>query len=176
MKEKVLLIDDDKDVLKSLNNLLKRANYDVTAVEDSLKAIELTKDEHFDLVISDVRMPSLNGIETIKRIITLQDRLGKDKSEFMVITGYADDDAPKESAVLGITNFVIKPFDSDIFLETVQKCIEGRDGKLPTIKEVKPKKLSVKFPENCFAMEKRVFLRETNIMGNTYFANYVVWQ
>lgn len=176
MKQKILLIDDDKDVLKSLNNLLKRSNYDVTAVEDSLKAVELVKDEHFDLVISDVRMPSLNGIETIKRIITLQDRLGKDKSEFMVITGYADDDAPKESATLGITNFVIKPFDSDIFLETVQKCIEGKAGKLPTIKELKPKKLSVQFPENCFSMEKRVFLRETNIMGNTYFANYVVWQ
>lgn len=60
-------------------------------------------------------MPNFNGIETIKKIKENQQQSDSLKSEFMVITGYADDDAPKESALLGITNFVIKPFDSNIF-------------------------------------------------------------
>ncbi|MCX5696394.1 MAG: response regulator [Candidatus Omnitrophica bacterium] len=176
MKAKILLVDDDKDVLKSLENLLRRSEYDVTSVGDSLEAIELTKEHDFDLVITDIRMPNINGIEVIKRIIVLQDRLGKEKSEFMVITGYADDDAPKEGALLGITNFVIKPFDSNVFLESIKSCLDGKKGKLPEIVESKPQKPAIPLPNKHFSIEKTVFLRDTNIMGNTYFANYIMWQ
>jgi CheY-like chemotaxis protein len=176
MKGKILLVDDDKNVLKSLENLLKRSEYNVTSVGDSLEAVELAKEQDFDLVITDVRMPNINGIEVIKRIIVLQDRLGKQKSEFMVITGYADDDAPKEGALLGITNFVIKPFDSSVFLETIKNCLEGKKGKLPEIEESKLGKKTIQFPKGYFSIEKTVFLRDTNIMGNTYFANYIMWQ
>lgn len=175
-KNKILLIDDDKDVLKSLVSLLKREKYDITAVEDSLKAIEIAKQNAFDLVITDIRMPNLNGIETIKRITIHQTKTGGPKSEFMVITGYADDDAPKESALLGITNFVIKPFDSGIFLETVKNCLEGKRVELPKIGELKPKKISVQLPKKYFSLEKTIYLKDTNLMGNTYFTNYIVWQ
>jgi YesN/AraC family two-component response regulator len=176
MKVKVLLIDDDKEVLRSLENLLKRSEYDVTAIGDSAQAIELTKEQDFDLVITDIRMPNINGIEAIKRIIVHQDRLGKPKSEFMVITGYADDDAPKEGALLGITNFVIKPFDSNVFLETIKNCLDGKKGKPPKIEEKKKGESNVQLPNRYFSIEKTVFLRDTNIMGNTYFANYIMWQ
>ena len=175
-RNKILLIDDDKDVLKSLESLLKKEGYDINAVDDSIKAVEMAKNDTFDLVITDVRMPNLNGIETIKRIIMHQTKIGSQKSEFMVITGFADDDVPKESAILGISNFVIKPFDSDIFLETVKNCLEGKKGELPKIGELKPKKVTVQLPNRYFSIEKTVFLKDTNLMGNTYFANYIIWQ
>jgi CheY-like chemotaxis protein/acyl-CoA thioesterase FadM len=176
MKNRILLIDDDKDVLRSLENLLKKDGYDVTAIDDSSKAIEAVKKVNFGLVITDIRMPNLNGIETIKKIKEYQNRSDSLKSEFMVITGYADDDAPKESALLGIANFVIKPFDADVFLETVKKCLEGKKIELPKAERVTPKKSLINFPDNCFLIEKTVLLRDTNLMGNTYFANYIMWQ
>lgn len=176
MKKRILLIDDDKDVLRSLENLLKKYGYDVTAIDDSSKAIEVVKKDSFDLVITDVRMPNFNGIETIKKIKKHQDQGGGLKSEFMIITGYADDDAPKESALLGIANFVIKPFDTNVFLETVKNCLEGEKIELPKAERIAPKKSLINFPDNYFSMEKTVFLRDTNLMGNTYFANYIMWQ
>lgn len=176
MKNKILLIDDDREVLKSLENLLKKEEYEVTAVNDSLKAVEIAKNDTFDLVITDIRMPELNGIETIKKILMHQTKAGGPKSEFMVITGYADDDAPKESATLGITNFVIKPFDADIFLGTVKHCLKGKKGELPKIEDLKAKETPVQLPNKHFSIEKTVFLKDTNLMGNTYFANYIIWQ
>lgn len=176
MKNKILLIDDDREVLKSLENLLKKEEYEVTAVNDSFKAVEIAENNTFDLVITDIRMPELNGIETIKKILMHQTKAGGPKSEFMVITGYADDDAPKESATLGITNFVIKPFDSDIFLGTVKHCLEGKKGELPKIEDLKAKKSPVQLPNKHFSIEKTVLLRNTNLMGNTYFAEYILWQ
>jgi YesN/AraC family two-component response regulator len=176
MKDKILIVDDDRDVLKSLENLLRRENYDITVADDSLKAIELAKKEDFNLIITDIRMPNLNGIETIKKITMYQTKSDGPKSEFMVITGYADDDAPKESALLGITNFVIKPFDTTIFLDAVKNCLEGKKGKLPKIEEFKPEKGATQPPDNYFTIEKVILLKDTNIMGNTYFVNYIVWQ
>lgn len=176
MENKILLIDDDKDVLRSLDNLLKKEGYNVTAVDNGLRAIETVKKDIFDLVITDIRMPNLSGIETIKKIIEYQSTIKRAKSEFMVITGYADDDAPKESALLGITNFVIKPFEASIFLETVKNCLEGEKIELPKAEKITPKKSLINFPDNCFSIEKTVLLRDTNLMGNTYFANYIMWQ
>ncbi len=176
MAKKILVIDDDKQVLKSLDNLLKNDGYDVTVIEDGSKAIEIAERDIFDLVIADIRMPNMNGIETIKRIKTNQEKPGCPKSEFMVITGFADDDAPKESALLGIANFLIKPFDANVFLKTVRDSLEGRKIELPKTEKIAPKKGLINFPNNCFTIEKTVLLRDTNLMGNTYFANYIIWQ
>lgn len=183
-KRRILLVDDDLEVLKSLEHLLKKQGYEVTAVNDSLEALNLIEKSFFDLVITDVRMPNQDGIKTIRKIKEYQEKKGNEKSEFMVITGYADDDAPKESALLGISSFVIKPFDADVFLKAVEDCLKGKDANL--VKEKLPEEKvdlkdfesvrKVAFSEGCFIYEKTVLLRDTNLMGNTYFANYVIWQ
>lgn len=176
MPRNILLIDDDKDVLKSLDKLLTREGHKVTAIDDSLKAVDIAKDNNFDLIITDIRMPNLNGIETIKKIILHQKNGNGHKSEFMVITGYADDDAPRESAMLGISNFIIKPFESSSFLDAVKNCLDGVKRKLPNIGEPKTRVILSQSPNKYFSIEKKVLLKETNLMGNTYFANYILWQ
>lgn len=176
MANKILLIEDDKEVLKSIKNLLGREKYDITAIDNSLEAIETAKQKSFDLIITDVRMPNLNGIEAIKKIKEYQSKNKCSKSEFMVITGYADDDAPKESALLGIANFMIKPFDADVFLGAVKNCLDGKKAELPKIEKMAVKDTLINFPGGYFSIQKTVFLKETNLMGNTYFANYIIWQ
>ncbi|MCM8773796.1 MAG: response regulator [Candidatus Omnitrophica bacterium] len=176
MSKKILVVDDDKQILKSLENLLKREGYDVTPVDNSLKAIEIAKKDNFDLIIVDSRMPEFNGIETIKSIKDYQNKQGSPKSEFMVITGYADDDVPKESVSLGISNFVLKPFETNTFLETVKNCLEGREAKLLKVEEKEIEKIPIKLPKKYFSIERTVLLKDTNLMGNTYFTTYITWQ
>ncbi len=176
MENKILLVDDDLQVLKSLENLLKKQNYRVTAAEDGLKAVEAAKKDAFDLVITDIRMPKMNGIEVIKKIKEYQNQIKSQKSEFMVITGFADDDAPKQGASLGINNFSVKPFEVTAFLNAVKDCLEGKKSDVSKVEEELSKETPIKLPNKYFSLEKTVFLKSTNLMGNTYFANYILWQ
>lgn len=174
---KILLIDDDKEVLRSLENVLKKQGYNVSAVDSGSKGIEIAQKENFDLIITDIRMPNFNGIETIKRIKEYQESAKGKKSEFMIITGYAEDDAPKESALLGITNFVLKPFDLGVFLDTIKNCLTGKKSEISKEQEIDATtKTKIKLSNKYFLLEKIIFLKDTNLMGNTYFSNYVLWQ
>lgn len=178
MTKKILVIDDDKLVAKSIDKLLRAKDYDVSLASSGNEALELITQNDFDLIISDIRMPGIDGIETIRRIKEYQDKKNNSKSEFMAITGYAADDAPTEGAKLGITNFILKPFESKKFLEAVENCFEDkrRETTSSIPGEEEKIKTPIKFKNKYFSFEKRVYLEQTNIMGNTYFANYVLWQ
>lgn len=178
MIKKILIIDDDKLVARSIDKLLRAKNYEVSLAYNGDEALQLIAKNSFDLIISDIRMPGIDGIETIKRIKEYQDKEASAKSEFMAITGYASDDAPIEGAKLGITNFILKPFESDRFLDAVDNCLNAKihDVLSSVLSEKEEKKSGISFPNKYFSIEKTVFLEQTNIMGNTYFANYVLWQ
>ena len=176
MAKKILVIDDDDLVVKSINKLLKAKNYEVCLAHSGAEALELIAKENFDLIITDMRMPGMDGIETIKRIKEYQDKINMSKSEFMAITGYAADDAPIEGAKLGITNFILKPFESKSFLEAVESCFDIKKQEISVVKEEARAEVTLKFPNKYFSIEKTVYLEQTNVMGNTYFANYIIWQ
>jgi CheY-like chemotaxis protein/acyl-CoA thioesterase FadM len=178
MKKKILIIDDDKLVAKSVERLLKVKGYEVTLAHSGSEAIEISSKNSFDLIISDIRMPGMDGIETLKKIKEHQEKSDGPKCEFMAITGYAADDAPAEGAKLGITNFILKPFESTRFLDAVENALNSKTQELayPVLAENELETSALKFPNKYFSIEKTVFLEQTNIMGNTYFANYVLWQ
>lgn len=176
MKKKILVIDDDKLVAKSIDKLLKAKGYDVCLAGNGKEALNIIKKDDFDLIISDMRMPEMTGIETIQKIKEIQNKSSKSKSEFMAITGYASDDAPIEGAKLGITNFILKPFESQRFLETVESCFNVNKQELsPSLIEDRDE-IKIQFKKKYFSIERIVYLKHTNVMGNTYFANYVIWQ
>jgi len=122
--KRVLLIDDDELVLKSTNRLLKRYKYDIVAVERGKDAVQKVKDEHFDLLIVDVMMPDLNGIETIKRIRRTLKECKKPAIPELIITGYADSSAERDIMKLGISDIVYKPFLISEFLKIIVKKME----------------------------------------------------
>ncbi|MDD5731062.1 MAG: response regulator [Candidatus Omnitrophica bacterium] len=113
----VLLIDDDLLVLKTLARFLKNQGYQVELAGSGEEALEKACRQEFSLVIADVRMPGINGIETIKRLRQIN---RKEASE-IIITGYMDTQAEKAASSLGITDYLYKPFEISEFLETVKK-------------------------------------------------------
>ncbi len=140
-KIKVLLIDDDKIVLRTIEKLLTKEGYELTIVESGKKAIEVSENTFFDLIIADIRMPGIDGIETIKRIKKLQESKVL-KSKFMIITGYADVDVSNEAAKLNIRQFLFKPFDRNLFLEAIETCLK-------TIEQTEPKEFKeILTPDN----------------------------
>lgn len=117
-KEKILLVDDDALVLKTLERVLKGEGYVTTSVDSGVKAIELVKKEDFDLVMSDIRMPELDGVETVKIIEEHYKSHGK-SCGFVFITAYAEDHRTKEIKD-SRRALVLKPFEVDDLLASIE--------------------------------------------------------
>ncbi|GEM_PF-549475 len=183
MKKKILLVDDDPLVLKSLSILLEKEGYIVSLASDGHSAIQKAKESTFDLVISDIRMPGLDGLQTIEDIQRHQREQGNPPSHFMVITGFAEDEAPQRAVDLQITEFLVKPFDINRFLQAVRDQIKDR-GTSPSVPSSESSlgrrpRISLSIPnlkEGAFWFEKIILLKDTNLTGNTYFSNFALWQ
>jgi excisionase family DNA binding protein len=117
----ILLIDDDTLVLKAVSKLLQLHGYSVTAAESGQSALEKIKDAVFNLVITDIRMPGLDGIETIKRIREFNMDSNRPQAPEIIITGYTDPAVELKAAELGITDYVYKPFLNSEFMDIVNR-------------------------------------------------------
>ena len=124
----VLLIDDDKLVLKTLARFLKLHGYNVEPATSGEEALEKLEKLSFDLVITDIRMPGIDGVETIKRIREFNNRFNRPSVPEIIISGYIDTEAERQAQRLGITDYIHKPFAISEFIQTVQKKIEFGSG------------------------------------------------
>lgn len=121
MGKKILLIDDDEIVLESLSRLLESQGYRVERAKNGFQAIEKAQSEDFHLVISDIRMPGMDGIELIQRLREItRERGGKEIPEIL-ITGYTDENSYLKALKLKVTDYLYKPFDVNQFLSVVAK-------------------------------------------------------
>ena len=125
MKKRILLIDDEDLIIISFHKLLTKSGYDVSVANTGMAALEMAEDEEFDLVISDIRMPWVNGIETVREIKqTLQVRQKKILG-IIFITGYADKNLEEAAKEFSPAAYLHKPIDIQYLLKTVQKVFVG---------------------------------------------------
>ena len=122
-KKRILAIDDDILVRESLKSLLERSGFEAACVSSGEEALHLLSKEVFDLVITDIRMPKMNGIETIKAIREERSRFGKAPLPEIVLTAYDDEPVRDEARRLGVKEFVLKPFELQDFIETIRKNV-----------------------------------------------------
>ncbi|MDP1854322.1 MAG: response regulator [Candidatus Omnitrophota bacterium] len=123
MAKNILVIDDEELVTKSLLKLLSKEGYNVVVARSGKEAIGKIKDFDFDLIISDVRMPELDGIETIKEIRACLEKMNKKSIPEVLITGYADTDKYEKGMELEVADYLSKPFDNVEFLQVIKKVI-----------------------------------------------------
>ena len=123
MAKKILVVDDEELITKSLLKLLGNEGYIVTIARSGTDAIEKVKEADFDLIVSDVRMPELDGVETIKQIRAYFKKSNKKSIPEILITGYADVDKYEKAMDLKVTDYIYKPFDITEFLRVVKKGI-----------------------------------------------------
>jgi len=120
-KKRILVIDDDGLITRTLCDLLHRAGFYAEASNDGADAIDKTEDTDFDLIISDVKMPDIDGIETVRRMRAASKARNKRSIPVIFITGYANSPETKKAMELG--EVIFKPFDTNEFLKKVEKYI-----------------------------------------------------
>ncbi len=120
---KVLVVDDEKIKRITLRDDLREENYDTIAVESPAVALQLFQNEHFDVLVTDLRMPKMHGIEFLKRV-------KKDHPHVTVIimTAYASVETAVEAMKWGAYNYIKKPFSSDELISMLDKLKEIREG------------------------------------------------
>lgn len=126
MTKRILVVDDDKLILMTLKRLLIREGYQVTTALSGQWALKKVEDDGFDLVISDIKMPEMDGIETVRKIREFLTQHGKNQVPEIFITAYAKEDVYQEALALNAAGYIEKPFDVKTLVETVSKVIEGR--------------------------------------------------
>lgn len=116
---RILLVDDDPSVLDILSEILTDNDYDVTTAKNGYEAIEKIKSGSFDLVITDIRMAGLDGLDTLANLREKQPDL-----KSIIMTGYASTEDPVRAIKLRVDDYLKKPFSTKDFLTSVQKSID----------------------------------------------------
>ena len=117
-KGKVYVIDDDEAMRDSLNFLLDSADFNVTLFETAVKFLDSLPSLEFGCVVSDVRMPGLDGIELLKRM-----KAGHSTFPIVIMTGHGDIPLAVEALKLGAVDFLEKPFEDDRLIGMIEAAI-----------------------------------------------------
>ena len=117
----ILLVDDDKNVLKALERLLQNIEANVIAVDNGEKALEILKDKTVSIIIADQRMPGMKGVELLCQMQDIYPGGVR-----ILLTGYNDiDDAVKGVQSVAITYYYNKPWDDDLFLQRIEESLRN---------------------------------------------------
>ena len=118
---RILVIDDDQAVRESMERMLRGAGYTVQSVPSGEEGLTLAKGNAFDVILSDMRMPGISGIDVLR---TLREQ--RVDSAFIVMTGFGTVDTAVEAMKLGAVDFVQKPFFRDELLMRVRSAADRR--------------------------------------------------
>jgi DNA-binding NtrC family response regulator len=118
---RILVVDDDAIVLEGLRVALARDGFEVVLAKSGYAAIDALSKEHFDLVLTDLKMPGLSGI----RVLECSRELSPE-TPVVVLSGYAKREAADEALAKGAREFLVKPVDHARLRETVvQLTVDG---------------------------------------------------
>jgi DNA-binding NtrC family response regulator len=105
-KGKVLVVDDDRLVLRAVSECLSREGYEVVSMSDPIEGLSVAKDTSIDVLLSDIKMPNLSGIDLLKAFKQAQPDL-----EVLLMTGNASIETAVEAMKLGAYDYLTKPFE-----------------------------------------------------------------
>ncbi|TEU14269.1 MAG: response regulator [Anaerolineales bacterium] len=120
-KKRILIVDDEKKVAFFLQESLEDLgdNYEVVSAETAEAALQQIESQPFDLIITDLRMPGINGLELMQRV-----RAISPETRTILITAYGSDEVEAEARRLQAYSYFTKPFHIEDFIETVQEALK----------------------------------------------------
>jgi DNA-binding NtrC family response regulator len=119
MKQRLLLVDDDEVFLRPLHRTLERAGYEVLPVQSGEEALDTLKAEDVDLVLTDRRLPGMDGVALVRQIKTDHPDLA-----VVVMTAYGTIESAVEAMRLGAEDYLVKPFEAAEMLLVIRRAIE----------------------------------------------------
>ncbi len=132
---KILVIDDEKSIRKTLREILEYENFKVDEAADGAEGISMADRETYDLILCDIKMPKVDGIEAMERILK-----SKPDTAIIMISGHGTIETAVEAVKHGAFDFIAKPLDLNRLLVTIRNAMER--GSLVTETKVLKKKIS----------------------------------
>jgi len=121
-RKQVLIVDDEPNLRKILSAQLTRDGYDVMTAEDGEQGLALLREHHIDLVITDLKMPKVDGMTLLKKALEEEPEL-----PVVLVTAHGTIDTAVEALKSGAFDFVTKPFDKDEVRQIVAKALKTRE-------------------------------------------------
>ncbi len=138
---KILIVDDDINMREMLEAALSRyKDYEVKTSKDAVEAISILKKEDFDLIISDYKMPHINGIEFLRWV----KRNKQDRTQFMIMTAYGDIETAVEAMKLGAADFIEKNPDSLANIDILDIIVRRILNTIKNIEKIKRENIALK--------------------------------
>ena len=168
MKSRILVVDDEESIREFLEIMLKKEGYEVTTAEDGQNAKDILSKKSFDMVISDLQMPHVTGIELLKHV-----KESYPDTVFMLITAFGTTETAVEAMKMGAYDYVTKPFKIDEVRMNVANALRAQN--LETEVRVLKKELVKEYSfqnmvgnstamHTIFDLIKRVSQAPTNIL------------
>jgi DNA-binding NtrC family response regulator len=112
----ILVIDDDMDICEFFKKVLPEEGYEVTHVLDAKSGLDVVKRTRPDMVLLDLNMPEMGGVEGLRRIREMDP-----DAAVIMTTGYGSMETVKEAMLLGARDYLTKPFDIEILMDSIRK-------------------------------------------------------
>jgi len=112
-KKRVLVVDDDPDILRVFKSILEKEGYEVETAETGSAALEKIKNEKFNLCLIDVRLPDMDGTELLKMTNDFE-------TIKIIVTGFSSNEVGKKAADYGADDFLVKPVKAEELIATVR--------------------------------------------------------
>lgn len=120
-KFNVLIVDDEEDFRETIVKRLRNRNLEVEGVESGEAALKAVDNQNFDVIVLDVRMPGMDGIETLKEL-----KKKKPHIEVIMLTGHASVESGIQGMQLGAFDYVMKPVPLDELLDKMRQAYERK--------------------------------------------------
>lgn len=146
----ILIVDDDHSILIFLSEILKRIGHDITLASDGSEAIEIMKTQAFDLIVSDLHMKSVDGIELLRSA-----KKSDPSQEVLILTAHGSIHSAVKAMKLGAFEYLTKPINIEEFRLKVKQALEHRELKRQI------KKQQRKLKEHQELLERDLKLAET---------------
>ena len=115
----LLIVDDELSMRQFLTHLFQREGHSIRVAENGRRALEMQRQQPVDVIISDVRMPDMGGIDLLRATKELHPQ-----TEVIMMTAFANEETAREAVKLGAFNFIYKPFDNDLLKVIVQRAVQ----------------------------------------------------
>jgi two-component system response regulator FixJ len=164
-KRKVYVIDDDEAMRDSLNFLLESADFSVTLFEAAQNFLDALPGLEFGCVVSDVRMPGIDGIEMLKRM-----KAGQSTFPILIMTGHGDVPLAVEAMKLGAVDFLEKPFEDDRLIGMIEAAIRQGEpaAKSETITQEIAARVATLSPRERQVMDGLIAGRSNKLIARDY--------
>lgn len=116
---KFLIVDDEPDVVDSVSELFTLRNYNVVTATSGTKALEIVKKENPNIIILDIRMPDISGMDVLKEV-----KKNYPKIRVIMLTGVEDESTKNMAMGLGASGYLTKPYSYSELLEMSRKLIQ----------------------------------------------------